>query len=132
MTGAQAPQFRTFNAVETGVEQNSFGVTVGFARDSQQAGSLDAFLLQRSSGSAEDEGVYLEVPPQRHAGFGCIVEATLSRKQFEIRLAESATGRFGCTSGFRGELDLDDESFANIRAALRLVFRGCDYYQERT
>ena len=127
---------RVFNAREVGVDRNSFGVTVGLARDSASDGSEDAFILQRSPVDEIDApgiaGVYLEVPIQRYVAYGGITYAKLCRDSLEIRLNDETTIRFGGTSGFRGEFSIDEDAFDDLRDALRFVFRDCDCYNEAT
>jgi hypothetical protein len=125
-----------FKARTVGVDRNDFGVTVGLARDSSCEGSEDVFILQRSSVDAIDApgiaGVYIEVPIQRYVAYGGIIDATLCRDSFEVRLNDETAIRFGGASGFRGEFSIDEAAFDDLRDALRFVFRGCACYKETT
>ena len=96
--------------------------------------SFDGLLLQRGRGIQDDtpgiDGVYVEIPIQRHVVYGRITEATLRGDSFTLRFDEATTREMG---GFREiivHFDLPDEQFTSIRDALRFVFRGCTSYCE--
>jgi hypothetical protein len=126
----------TFVSEDTGVDRGEFAVTVGFARDLSDEDSDDAILVQRSADPDEDEpgiaGVYVEIPPQRHAAYGGISSAVLARRSFEIRFTSEGAAEMGGYSAVIARFDVDDKAFAEIREGLRFVFRGCSVFEERT
>jgi immunity protein 10 of polymorphic toxin system len=134
MSAVGTTGLRVFEAKEVGIDRGEYAVAVGLARDSSNDGSEDAFLLQRSSVPDIDKpgiaGVYVEVPIQRCAIYGGIAEAALRRDSLEIRLSEEASKQFGEMAGFRGEFNIDEAAFDELREALRFVFRDCACYKE--
>jgi hypothetical protein len=123
-----------FISHHSGVDTTEFAMTVGFSRDPADESSLDGLLLQRGRGIEDDtpglDGVYLEIPIQRHVVYGGITQATLRRDNFSLRLDDRAAREMGGFNEVFVRFDLPDDKFKEIRDALRFVFKGCPCYHE--
>lgn len=123
-----------FVSNETGVDESECAITVGFSRDFADESSLDGLVLQRGRGDEDEtpgiDGVYVEIPIQRHVVYGGIVEARLRRDSFTLRFDDVAAGEMADFREIVAHFDLSDEQFASIRAALQIVFTGCPCYRE--
>jgi hypothetical protein len=123
-----------FVSHHSGADVDESLICVGFSRDPADESSLDGLILQRGRDVEEDtpgiDGVYVEIPIQRHVVYGGIVEATLRRDSFALRFDDSTAQEM---AGFREivvRFNLPDEQFANIRNALQLIFTDCPCYRE--
>jgi hypothetical protein len=123
-----------FTASVCGVDDNDDAIAVGFARDPADEHTLDALIVQRGKDPQENvpgmEGVYVEIPIQRHVVYGGIMEASLRRDSFTMRFDEHAAHKMGHLHQIVARFDLPDGEFSGIRDALRLVFAGCSCYTE--
>jgi hypothetical protein len=123
-----------FTAYVCGVDDNDDAISVGFARDPADEHTLDALIVQRGNDPEEDvtgiEGVYVEIPIQRHVVHGGITGASLRRDSFTLRFDQHASHKMGHLHQIVARFDLPDGEFGNIRDALRLVFAGCSCYTE--
>src|SRR5882762_9395634 len=83
-----------FTAHVCGVDEDEETIVVGFSRDPADEHTLDGLILQRGKDPEEDvpgiQGVYVEIPIQRHVVSGGITEASLRRDSFTLRLDEHA------------------------------------------
>jgi hypothetical protein len=123
-----------FTAYVCGVDDNDDAISVGFARDPADEHTLDALIVQRARDPEEDvagiEGVYVEIPIQRHVVYGGVREALLRRNSFTLRFDEHAAHKMGHLGQIVARFDLPDGEYVGIRHALRLVFAGCACYTE--
>lgn len=117
-----------------GVDENEFAVSVGFSRDPTDEESLDGLLVQRGRGPEEDtpgiDGVYVEIPIQRHVVYGGITEAILRVDSFTLRFNPEASREMGGFEEILVRFKLTAEEFTEMREALRFVFAGCSCYHE--
>jgi hypothetical protein len=123
-----------FVSHHSAVDESEFAITVGFSRDPADEVSLDGLLLQRGRGTQKGvpgiQGVYVEIPIQRHVVYGGITEASLRRNSFILRFDEPTAHTMGCLYQILVRFDLPDDEFAVIRDGLRFVFTGCSCYRE--
>ena len=123
-----------FVSYHTGVDTSEFAITVGFSRDPADESSLDGLLVQRGRCVEEDtpgiDGVYLEIPIQRHVAYGGISKATLRRGSFTLRLDDRAAREMGGFNEFFIRFNLPDDRFKEVRDAMRFVFKDCPCYHE--
>jgi hypothetical protein len=125
-----------FTSFHSGVDESEFAITVGFSRDPVDDSSIDGLLLQRGRGSEDDtpeiEGVYVEIPIQRHAVYGGITEAILQRDTFTLRFEELTARKMGDFHEIVVRFNLPDDQFTSIREALQFVFTSCSCYHDET
>src|SRR4051812_12817386 len=123
-----------FAAYVCGVDDNDDAISVGFSRDPADEHTLDSLIVQRGKDPQEDapgiEGVYVEIPIQRHVVYGGITEASLRRDSFTVHFDEHAVHKMGHLHQIVARFDLPDREFSRIRDALRFVFAGCSCYTE--
>jgi hypothetical protein len=123
-----------FTAYVCGVNDDDDAISIGFARDPADEYTLDALIVQRAKNPRDDvagiEGVYVEVPIQRHVVYGGIIEASLRLDSFTMRFDEHAAHKMGHLHEIVARFDLPDGEFCGIRNALRLVFANCSCYTE--
>jgi hypothetical protein len=123
-----------FTAYVCGVDEDEDAITVGFSRDPADEHSLDGLILQRGKDPQEDvpgvQGVYVEIPIQRHVVYGGITEASLRHDSFTLRFDEHTAHEMGHLHQIVARFDLPAGEFTRIRDALRLVFTGCSCYTE--
>jgi hypothetical protein len=123
-----------FAAHVCGVDDNDDAISVGFSRDPADEHTLDGLIVQRGKHPEEDvagiNGVYVEIPIQRHVVYGGVTEALLQRDSFMLRFEKHAAHEMGHLHEIVARFDLPDQQFSEIRDALRLVFAGCSCYKE--
>ena len=123
-----------FISHHTSVDESKFALTVGFSRDPADEVSLDGLILQRGRGVEDDtpgiDGVYVEIPIQRHVVYGGIVSAVLQRNTFTLRFDELTARQMGGFQEILVHFDLSEDDFLPIREGLRTVFTGCSCYQD--
>ena len=114
--------------------EDQFAITVGFSRDPADEDSLDGLILQRVKDRQEDtpgiDGVYVEIPIQRHVVQGGITEALLRPNSFSLRFDPPTAREMGFLHHILVRFDLPDREFTAIRDGLRFVFSGCSCYRE--
>ena len=123
-----------FRACVCGVDDGEHAISVGFSRDPADEHSLDGLIVERGKDPQEDvpgiEGVYVEIPIQRHVVYGGITEASLRRDSFTLRFDAHAADKMGHLHRIVARFDLPDDEFDRIRHGLRSVFAGCLCYRE--
>jgi len=123
-----------FVSHHSAVDESEFAITVGFSRDPADEDSLDGLLLQRGRGTQKGipgiQGVYVEIPIQRHVVYGGITEALLRRDSFVLQFDEPTAHKMGCLRQILVHFDLPTAEFTTIRDGLRFVFTGCSCYRE--
>src|SRR5258706_2165486 len=124
-----------FISYHSGVaDDGDCALTVGFSRDPADEDSIDGLCLQRGRGIQDDtpgiEGVYIEIPIQRHATYGGVTEAILRRASFVLRLNEHTARKMGGFHEIFVHFDLSSDEFMTIRDGLRYVFTDCPCYRE--
>ena len=123
-----------FISYHSGAYTSEFAITVGFSRDPADESSIDGLLVERGRGVQDDTpgigGVYLEIPIQRHVASGGITGATLRRDSFRVRIDDRTAREMGGFSEILIRFDVPDDSFKEIRDALRFIFKGCTCYHE--
>jgi hypothetical protein len=123
-----------FTAYVCGVDEGEDAISVGFSRDPADEKSLDGLILQRGKEPQDDapgiQGVYVEIPIQRHVVYGGIAEASRRRDSFALRFDEHAAHEMGHLHQIVARFDLPDGEFGRIRDGLRIVFAGCSCYTE--
>jgi len=123
-----------FVSHHSAVDESEFALTVGFPRDPAEEDSLDGLILQRGRDPQEDvrgiQGVYVEIPIQRHVAHGGITEAMLGRDRFILRFDEATAHKMGSLREILVHFDLPEDDFHVIRDGLRFVFTGCSCYRE--
>jgi hypothetical protein len=134
MESKQDTSTHEFTAYVCGVDEGEDAISVGFSRDPADEKSLGGLILQRGKEPQDDapgiQGVYVEIPIQRHVVYGGITEASLRRDSFALRFDERAAHEMGHLHQIVARFDLPDGEFGRIRDALRLVFAGCSCYTE--
>lgn len=118
-----------FSARDVSAEEEEFALVVGFARNARDEDSDEALIIQRAKeGNPEDEGIYVEVPVQRHASYGCVEAARLSNSQFVIKFRANGRCAMGDIDGMEITFSVSSANFERIANMLTRIFRDHDAF----
>ena len=118
------PRIIKFTAKDVAADDEDFALTAGFARDGSDEDTDDGLMLQRAKeDESDDEGIYVEVPIQRHACYGGVAEATLRVGHFSISFTPESTRRLGDIAGMEISFTVSPEQFEQLAAILHRIFR---------
>src|SRR3954470_706395 len=113
MESKHATSSHEFTAHVCGVDENEDAISVGFSRDPKDERTLDALILQRGKDAQDDipgiQGVYIEIPIQRHVLYGGITKALLRRQNFMLWLDEHAAHKMGHLHQIVARFDLPND-----------------------